>query len=163
MNIRRAVISAVLMLGGTVCIPAPARSADLIVSAGDGKFVRVEGRATYPQPAPPDSLVLIDAAQSPPAVKATVTGIEHSIQGPPQAVAITPDGKLAIVGAPSRYDYEAKKESFGTYLQIVDLEASPPKVIGKVELGAHPNGLTINPQGTLLLASATDGTVKVVT
>ena len=60
-----------------------------------------------------------------PTLKAVVEGIEHTISGPPQAVAITPDGKLAVIGAPSRYDYDAKKESFGTYLQLVDLEARP--------------------------------------
>jgi len=161
MAINRSCLGALLALG--CALSAPAYAADLIVSANDGKFVRVEGRATYPQPAPSDSLAVLDASQFPPVLKTVVEGIEHTVSGPPQSVAITPDGKLAVVGAPSRYDYDAKKESFGTYLQIVDLEASPPKMIGKVELGAHPNGLTINPQGTLLLASATDGTVKVVT
>ena len=146
-----------------ICVSsAPAYGADLIVSANDGKFVRVEGKATYPQPAPSDSLAVLDASQFPPVLKSVVEGVEHTISGPPQAVAITPDGKLAIIGAPSRYDYDAKKESFGTYLQMVDLEASPPKLIGKLEIGAHPNGLAINPQGTLLLAAATDGTLKTV-
>ncbi len=149
------------MLG--LALGSSAHAADLIVSAQDGKFVRVEGKATYPQPAPSDSLAILDASQSPPALKAVVEGIEHTISGPPQAVAITPDGKLAVIGAPSRYDYDAKKESFGTYLQVVDLEASPPKLTGKVEIGAHPNGLAINPRGDLLIAAATDGTVRVVT
>ena len=40
----------------------PALAADIIVSAQDGKFVRVDGRATFPQPAPSDSLVVIDAS-----------------------------------------------------------------------------------------------------
>ena len=39
------------MLGCAVATGQAARAADLIVSAQDGKFVRVEGRATYPQPA----------------------------------------------------------------------------------------------------------------
>ncbi len=143
------------------CAPA-AHAADLIVSAQDGKFVRVEGKATFPQPAPPDSLVVIDAAQSPPAVVATVEGIEHTVQGPPQAVAITPNGKLAIVAAPTRYDYDNKKELFDNFLQVVDLESSPPKLIAKVDVSGHPNGLTINREGTLLLAAAHDGTVKVL-
>jgi DNA-binding beta-propeller fold protein YncE len=137
-------------------------AADIIVSAQDGKFVRVEGRATFPQPAPPDSLVVLDASQSPPVVKGMLEGIEHTVQGPPQAVAVTPDGKLAIVGAPTRYDYDAKKEIFDNFLQIVDIEASPPKLTAKVDVGAHPNGLTINRDGTLLLAAAHDGTVKVL-
>src|SRR4051794_40762982 len=139
-----------------------ASAADIIVSAQDGKFVRVEGRATYPEPAPPDSLVVVDASQFPPVVKGTVEGLEHTVQGPPQAVAVTPDGKLAIVGAPSRYDYGAKKELLDNFLQVVDLETTPPKLIGRVDVGGHPNGLSINRNGTLLLAAAHDGAVKVL-
>ncbi len=140
----------------------PVRAADLIVSAQDGKFVRVDGRATYPEPAPPDSLVVLDASRFPPVVKGTVEGLEHTVQGPPQAVAITSDGRLAIVGAPTRYDYVAKKELFDNFLQVIDLETTPPKLIDKVDVGAHPNGLSINRDGTLLLAAAHDGTVKVL-
>ena len=136
---------------------------DIIVSAQDGKFVRVEGKATFPEPAPPDSLVVLDASQWPPAIKGTLEGVEHTVQGPPQAVAVTPDGKLAIVAAPTRYDYTAKKELFDNFLQVVDIEASPPKLIAKVDVGGHPNGLSINREGTLLLAAAHDGTVKVLT
>jgi DNA-binding beta-propeller fold protein YncE len=137
-------------------------AADLIVSAQDGKFVRVEGQATFPQPAPPDSLVVLDVSVSPPVVKATVEGIEHTVQGPPQAVAISPDGKLIVVGAPSRYDYAAKKELFDNFLQTVRFDGSSLKLLDKIDIGAHPNGLTINREGTLLLAACTDGTVKVL-
>jgi DNA-binding beta-propeller fold protein YncE len=153
----RAVALAALTVG-------TAHAADIIVSAQDGKFVRVDGTATFPEPAPRDSLVVLDASKFPPVVKATVdVGIEHTVQGPPQAVAVTPDGKLAIVAAPTRYDYLAKKELFDNFLQIVDLEAQPPALIGKIDVGAHPNGLSINRNGTLLLAAAHDGTVKVLT
>jgi DNA-binding beta-propeller fold protein YncE len=137
-------------------------AADLIVSANDGKFVRVEGVATYPQPAPSDSLAVIDASKFPPQITAVVEGVEHTVAGPPQAVAITPDGKLAIIGAPSRYDYASKQESFGTFLQVIDLEASPPRLLGRVEIGAHPNGLSVSPDGTLLLAACLDGSLKVL-
>jgi DNA-binding beta-propeller fold protein YncE len=138
-----------------------AAAADLIVSGQDGKYVRVEGRATFPEPAPSDSLVVIDASQFPPVVKGTVEGLEHTVQGPPQAVAITPDGKLAIVAAPTRYDYAAKKENFSTFVQVIDLESSPPRLLGKVDAGAHTHGLAVNREGTLLLAAGLDGAVKV--
>jgi DNA-binding beta-propeller fold protein YncE len=151
------------ILSLTCCLAAaPALCADIIVSAQDGKFVRVDGRATFPQPAPPDSLVVIDASVSPPVIRGTVEGLEHTVQGPPQAVAVTPDGKLAIVAAPTRYDYAAKKELYDNFLQLVDIEASPPKLLGKIDVGGHPNGLSINREGTLLLAAAHDGTVKVL-
>lgn len=152
----------VFAIVATIGCIANAFAADIIVSAQDGKFVRVDGRATFPEPAPSDSLVVIDATQFPPAVKGTVEGLEHTVQGPPQAVAVTPDGKLAVVAAPTRYDYAAKKELFDNFLQVVDLESSPPKLVAKVDVGAHANGLTINRAGTLLLAAALDGTVKVV-
>src|SRR5207237_8178839 len=112
--------------------------------------------------APPDSRVVSDASQFPTKMTGTLEGIEQTVQGPPQAVAVTPDGRLAIVGAPTRYDYAAKKELFDNFLQVVDIEASPPKLIAKVDVGAHPNGLTINRDGTLLLAAAHDGAVKVL-
>src|SRR5437899_8025331 len=106
-------------------LAASSLAADIIVSAQDGKFVRVEGKATFPQPAPPDSLVVIDASVSPPVIKGTLEGLEHTVQGPPQAVAVTPDGKLAIVAAPTRYDSEVKYELVENLVQIVDNDASP--------------------------------------
>jgi DNA-binding beta-propeller fold protein YncE len=135
--------------------------ADLIVSANDAKYVRVAGRDTYPEGTGSDTLTLLDASRFPPEVKATVK-VEHTIIGPPQAVAITPDGKSAIVGAPTRYDYAAKKVIFDTFLQVIDLEATPPKMIDKVEIGQHSQGLTINREGTLLLAGTVGGTVAVL-
>jgi DNA-binding beta-propeller fold protein YncE len=161
---RRALLSqrAVLFLGVLLQMISAANGADLIVSANDGKYQRVEGVSTYPQGAPADSLSVIDASSFPPRVIASVTGIEHSIVGPPQAVAITPDGTLAFVGAPSRYDYQRRQESFGTFLQVVDLAAPKPFVRERIELSAHPNGLAVNPQGTLLLAACLDGAVRVL-
>jgi DNA-binding beta-propeller fold protein YncE len=158
----RSNIPAVLLLCLSIVTSPAALCADIIVSAQDGKFVRVDGRATFPEPAPSDSLVVIDASTFPPLIKGTVEGLEHTVQGPPQAVAVTPDGKLAIVAAPTRYDYAAKKEIFDNFVQVIDIEASPPKLIGKVDVGGHTNGLSINREGTLLLAAAHDGTVKVL-
>jgi DNA-binding beta-propeller fold protein YncE len=151
-----------LLLCLSIVASPAAVCADIIVSAQDGKFVRVDGRATFPEPAPSDSLVVIDASTFPPVIKGTVEGLEHTVQGPPQAVAVTSDGKLAIVAAPTRYDYAAKKEIFDNFVQVIDIEASPPKLIGKVDVGGHTNGLSINREGTLLLAAAHDGTVKVL-
>lgn len=150
------------LVAGALAAPTAAPGADLIVSAQDGKFVRVDGRATFPQPAPSDSLVVIDASVSPPKIVATVEGLEHTVQGPPQAVAITPDGNLALIGAPTRYDYAAKKELLDNFVQVVDLEAAPAKLVAKIDVGAHPNGVAINRDGTLALAAAHDGTVKVL-
>jgi DNA-binding beta-propeller fold protein YncE len=135
--------------------------ADLIVSANDAKYVRVEGRDTYPLDAGPDTLTVIDASSNPPRVTATVP-VQHSLAGPPQAVAITPNRRLAIVSAPNHYDRSELKVVPETFLQVVDLTATPPHVIEKIDVGAHPQGLAINRDGTLLLAATTGGTVAVL-
>ena len=111
----------------------PALAADLIVSANDAKYQRVEGRDTYPEDAGPDTLTVLDASQFPPVVVATIE-VEHTIAGPPQAVAITPDGDLAIVSAPNRYDRGEKKVVLGTFLQIVDLHTNPARLVERVQL-----------------------------
>jgi hypothetical protein len=45
--------SAIGLLAASATCVLPLLAADIIVSAQDGKFVRVEGRATNPQPADP--------------------------------------------------------------------------------------------------------------
>ncbi len=140
---------------------SPPATTDLIVSANDAKYQRVEGRDTYPEAAGPDTLTVLDASGFPPSVVATVE-VEHSIAGPPQAVAITPDGRLAIVAAPDRYDRAAGRTVPGTFLQLVDLAAAPPRVVGRVELGCHPQGLAIAPDGRLLLAATLGGSLAVL-
>jgi DNA-binding beta-propeller fold protein YncE len=134
--------------------------ADWIVSGNDGKYQRVEGRDTYPDNPKPDTLTLLDASRFPPQVKVQVE-VENGIQGPPQAVAITPDATVALVGAPTRYDQAAKKLLMDSFVQVVDLQASPPAV-GRLDVGSHPQGIAIDRAGRLALAACTDGSVAVL-
>src|SRR4249920_2012323 len=136
-------------------------AADLIVSTNDAKYARVAGTDTFPPNPGADTLNLIDASSNPPRVLATAE-IATSIAGPPQAVAITPDGKLAVVSATNRYDYDKKEILLDTFLQVVDLEANPPRVVDKVDVRHHPQGLAINRDGNLLLAATVGGTVAVL-
>ena len=138
-----------------------ASATDLIVSANDAKYVRVAGRDTYPADAGPDTLTVIDASSNPPKVIATVP-VQHTLAGPPQGVAITPNGRLAIVSAPNYYDRGEQKVVLENFLQVIDLTAAAPRVIEKIDVGAHPQGLAINRDGTLLLAATTGGTVAVL-
>ena len=138
-----------------------AAGADLVVSGNDAKYLRVAGQDTYPDGAGADTLTLIDAAASPPVVKATVE-VRHTLAGPPQAVAITPDGRLAVVSAPNHYDRAGSKVVLENDLQIVDLGANPARVVASVPLSSHPQGLAINRDGTRLLATTLGGTVAVL-
>jgi len=134
---------------------------DLIASTNDAKYVRVAGCDTYPEGVCPDSVDIIDASEFPPRIVASVA-VDTSIVGPPQAVMITPDQKLAIVGATNRYDYASKCVILDNVIQVVDLEAQPPCLIAKVDIGHHPHGLAISHAGDLLLVACTDGTLVVL-
>jgi DNA-binding beta-propeller fold protein YncE len=153
-------LSALLFL--IIChVPLSATAADLIVSANDGKFVRVVGKGTYPENFGPDTLTVIDASSFPPKVAASVE-VQHTIHGPPQAVAITPDGSLAFVSAPDMYIYDAKKQIMLDFIQVIDLKASPPRIIDRIHLGSHPQGLSVSPDGKMLLAATVSGEVAVL-
>ncbi|HDR9360126.1 TPA: YncE family protein, partial [Burkholderia vietnamiensis] len=122
--LRRARLLAALTLATTA---VAAHAADWIVSGNDGKYQRLEGRDTYLASPPADTLTLLDASVFPPKIALQVN-VENGIQGPPQAVAITPDAKLALVGAPTRYDPAAKQLAYDTFVQVVTLDASPPTI-----------------------------------
>lgn len=130
---------------------------DLIVSTSDAKHHRVAGEERYPRPPAADTLDLIDCGVFPPRLVARVE-VEASVAGPPQAVAITPDGTLAIVSAPNRLASDGTL-AWGRELQVVDLRATPPRVSARVPVSHHPQGLAIDRAGRLLLAATTGGTL----
>ncbi|MDR8732117.1 YncE family protein [Burkholderia pseudomultivorans] len=156
-RLRRARVLVALALSAAA---VGAHAADWIVSGNDGKYQRVEGRDTYLPSPPADTLTLLDASTFPPKVVRQVD-VENGIQGPPQAVAITPDAKLALVGAPTRYDENAKQLVYDTFLQVVNLDAAPPSVT-RIELGTHPQGIAIDRAGRLALVANVDGSVSVL-
>ncbi|SAL25563.1 lactonase [Caballeronia humi] len=149
------------LAGLTIAVMAcTSYAADWIVSGNDGKYQRVEGRDTYPANPKPDTLTLLDASRFPPQVKVQVE-VENVIQGPPQAVAITPDASIALVAAPTRYDYDAKKLLMDAFIQVVDMQASPPAVT-RLDIGSHPQGIAIDRAGRIALVTCVDGSVVVL-
>jgi DNA-binding beta-propeller fold protein YncE len=149
------------LAGLTIAVMAgTSYGADWIVSGNDGKYQRVEGRDTYPDNPQPDTLTLLDASRFPPQVKMQVE-VENGIQGPPQAVAITSDASIALVAAPTRYDYASRKLLMDSFLQVVDLQASPPVVV-RLDLGSHPQGIAFDRTGRLALVTCVDGSVAVL-
>ncbi|SDR50909.1 hypothetical protein SAMN05443245_6789 [Paraburkholderia fungorum] len=145
---------AALATAATACT---SYGADWIVSGNDGKYQRVEGRDTYPDNPKPDTLTVLDASHFPPLVKAQVE-VENGIQGPPQAVAITPDGGLALIGAPTRYDHANNKLLMDSFVQVVDLNVPVP-VVSRIDIGSHPQGIAIDRAGRLALVACVDGSV----
>ncbi|MCK8785996.1 YncE family protein, partial [Roseomonas sp. NAR14] len=111
------------------------------------------GVAGVAQNPAPDTISIIDLAARPPRVAAEIQ-VPTSVVGPPLSVAITPDGKLALVTANQRVDpNDATKTVPDNRMSVIDLTASPPRVVATLETGAGPAGVSINRAGTLALVA----------
>jgi DNA-binding beta-propeller fold protein YncE len=142
----------------------PAVSAQIAVSGNDNKVVNVNGVVKVVPNPPPDTVSVIDLKASPPRVIAEVQA-PVSVAGPPLSVALTPDESLAIVTASNKVDpSDPTKQTRDNRVTVIDLKASPPKVIATLEAGKGAAGISINRRGTLALVSnLDDGTVSVFT
>lgn len=123
------------------------------------------GRAVFGAPGR-DSVMVLDIGSNPlePKVLATLP-LMNTIAGPPTNLAITPDETLAIVANSLDMvaDGPAWKPVPDNRLWVIDLEATPPKLIDTVVVGKQPSGLAINRAGTLaLVANRADGSVSVL-
>lgn len=81
--------------------------------------------------------------------KVTYAGQDIPVGLWPYNVAITPDGRLALTA-----DNGASGASDGHMdtVSVIDLEASPPRVVDKVVVGDGPEGFAISPKGDLAVA-----------
>lgn len=143
---------------------APGAEAQIAVSANDNKVVNVNGTVKVVPNPPPDTVSIIDLQAGSPRVIGEVQA-PNSVVGPPLSVAITPDESLALVTASNKVDpSNPTKQVPDNRLSVIDLKASPPKLIDTLEAGKAAAGIAINRQGTLALVSnIVDGTVSVFT
>jgi DNA-binding beta-propeller fold protein YncE len=112
-----------------------------------------------------DTLSIIDISKPDmPQITSTIP-LVNSIAGPPTNLAVSPSGDIALVanslepvtqGWAHRLDPDNK-------VFLIDLKATPPKVIGTITVGKQPSGLAISPKGDLaLVANRADGTISVL-
>jgi DNA-binding beta-propeller fold protein YncE len=142
---------------------APA-SAQLAISANDGKAILVNGVAQVPANPPPDSVTVINLDAFPPKVVGTVQA-PASIIGPPQSAAISPDKHFALVTGATKVDpADPSKTAPDDVLSVIDLESGMPKVVQTLHTGAGASGVAINKTGTLaVVANRAEGTLSVFT
>jgi 6-phosphogluconolactonase (cycloisomerase 2 family) len=136
--------------------------AQLALSANDGKAVLVDGVNTVPANPAADSVTIIDLNSTPPKAVAEVP-VPTSVVGPPSSVAIARDESFALVTAATKVDPgDPKKLVPDDKLTVIDLKASPPKVLAQQQAGKGAAGVSINRAGTLaLVANRAEGTVSV--
>jgi DNA-binding beta-propeller fold protein YncE len=145
-----------------VLLAAAPTAAQVIISANDGKAVLVDGVNTVPIPTAPDTVTIFDASVTPMRVVAELL-VPNSVLGPPQNVAISPDGALAVVASAAKLDpADGTKTVPDSRVTMIDLRRGTPTIVGTVEAGTSASGLSFSPDGSLLLvANRGEGTISV--
>ena len=138
--------------------------AQVAVIALENKVVLDDGAVKVVVDPRPDGAALLDLSASPPRLIAQMNLPSATVLGPPTTVALTPDESLALIGSGQRADPADKTKLVdNNIVTILDLKASPPRVLGTVVTGAQPTGIAVNAAGTLaLVANRGDGTVSVL-
>ena len=152
----------VTLLAGSIA--APRAQAQLLLSANDNKVELVNGVATVVKNPGPDTLTVIDAKSWPPKVVAELA-VPASVVGPPFSVAVAPDESIALVTANEKLDPgDPTRRVPNNRMSVVDLTATPPRIVATLETGRAPAGVSINRAGSLaLVANRGEGTVSVYT
>lgn len=138
-----------------------AATAQIAVSANDGKSALNDGKPEMRNPLVPDSVSIIDLNQTPPKILGEVAAPASAV-GPPSSVAIAKDESIALVTGAMKVDAEGKKVVPDNRLSVIDLKAKPAVVTATLEAGPGAAGVSINPAGNLaLVANRNDGTVSI--
>ena len=141
-----------------------AAHAQLMIIGIDEKLSIEKGKQVR-RPPGKDSVAIVDIGKpEEPKIIANLP-LMNSIFGPPTNLAITLDGKLAIVANSVDWqkDGETWKNVPDNKLYVIDLTANPPAHIATVEVGKQPSGLSINQAGTLaLVANRADNSISVL-
>jgi len=154
---KKAFITATLMLTAALC------HGQLVISGNENKIDLSAGSAQVIADAEPDSISILDFSQFPPSVQ-HIHGIRNSVIGPPSNIAITPDETLALIasslvaapGDPTGYAPD-------TLIHVLDLTQDPPAVIGEVQAGRQPSGMSITRDGRFaLVANRASGTISLL-
>lgn len=143
---------------------AAAAQAQYLIVGNDEKLTFNDGKPVVGAPGK-DTVSIIDIRDgAKPRIVASLP-LENSVIGPPTNLAITPDGKLALVANSIDVvkDGDNLKNVPDNKLYVIDLTASPPAVIATIQTGKQPSGLAINRAGNLaLVANRAENTVSVL-
>jgi DNA-binding beta-propeller fold protein YncE len=147
------------LLLAAALLAAPA-AAQIAISANDGKAVLKDGVNAVPATPLPDSALVLDLSGKFPRRIGEVP-VPTSAIGPPQSVAISPDGSFALVTAATKLDpADASKVVPDDRVSVIDLKSL--SVVQTLEAGAGASGVSIDRQGTLaLVANRSEDTLSV--
>ncbi len=132
---------------------AQASATDILIGL-DSKVAYDQNGQKFVQPGDDAVLVMDVADPAHPRIRASLK-LTNSLLGPPTNLQITPNGRLGLVAnsVSSVQDGEAWKPAPDDKLHVIDLDASPPKLIDTVTVGKQPSGIAISRKGDLALTA----------
>lgn len=147
-----------LLAAATAALVSASASAQIAVSANDGKQLRPGEAATTRTP---DTVAVLDLRSYPPRTIGMVQA-PASMIGPPASVAVARDDSFALVTGAQRLNAAGELELNDT-LSVIDLkDPKAPKLLQTIQAGPGASGVTINRAGTLaLVASTGDDTISI--
>jgi DNA-binding beta-propeller fold protein YncE len=140
-----------------------AAHAQIAVSANDNKVTLQNGTTPVVPNPPEDTVSIIDLNAKPPKLIAELKA-PSSVVGPPQNVAISPDGSIALVASHSKLDpADPKKQVPDSRVTVIDLKANPPAILATLESGKGATGTAFSPDGNMVLvARGGEGTISII-
>ena len=159
----RRALSILLSVLALAAVPAAAQT--MIIGIDEKVTWDAKGKQLFVAPGK-DTVSVVDIS-NPEAPRITANlPLMNSIFGPPVNLAISPDGKLAVVANSMDWqkDGDAWKPVPDNKLYVIDLTVTPAAHVGTVEVGKQPSGLSFNRAGNLLLvANRADNSISVLT
>jgi DNA-binding beta-propeller fold protein YncE len=155
---------------GFLSMPAAARDADaplpftgraLVILSDADMLASAYGNRLLGEREGEDMLSVIPLGPHPRDLKASQAPVSNSVAGPPAGLAVTPDGRFAIVAesfAPrpndNRTDQTFADLKNGRTITVIDISnPSSPQVVQRIEGLERPNSVSINADGTLVAIS----------
>lgn len=161
-----AALAATTFLAGCGGLSTTGGQRQLMLVANDEKQSWTDAGAVVLAPRGRDSVQVLDIGTDPLAPKVVATlALDNTIAGPPTNLAITADERLALVANSLNVVEEngVRKQVPDNRLFVIDLAATPPRLIDTLAIGRQPSGLSINKTGTLaLVANRADNSVSVL-
>jgi DNA-binding beta-propeller fold protein YncE len=161
-----AALGAAAALSGCSSMPPATAQRQLMLVANDEKQAWDDAGAAVLGAPGRDSVQVLDIGTDPLAPRTVATlKLDNTIAGPPTNLAITADEKLALVANSINVVEEngVRRSVPDDRLFVIDLAATPPKLIDTLSVGKQPSGLSINRAGTLaLVANRADNSIGVL-
>jgi DNA-binding beta-propeller fold protein YncE len=161
---RRRVAPVLALLSGLAVTSAVHAAPFMIVGDDEKAGMDAQGKPVV-NPTGKDAVLIVDLADPEAPKIVTSLPLENSIVGPPTNLAISPNGAIALVADSMTVteDNGVRKMVPTDQLFVIDMKASPPKLVDTLHLGKQPSGLSFSPKGDMaLVCNRADGTISVL-